>query len=50
MITSYHFGHRKDSEAVPPIENVLEGHVNIPWIPLTQAVVASLTLDSHLTR
>ena len=29
-------------EVVLPIENVLEGHVSIPWIPLTQAVWASL--------
>ena len=30
---------------IPPLENIVEGHVNIPWIPLTQAVGASLLLD-----
>ena len=41
--------HRKGSirsrSSFFPIENVLEGHVSIPWILLTQAVGASLPLD-----
>ena len=40
--------HRKSSvrsRSILPIESILEREVNIPWILLTQAVVASLMLD-----